>query len=63
VLVAAGQDPARVTAITTEELQPARPARRPTNSVLATTVLDQLGLGRPGAFEPALRALVEGLIA
>lgn len=44
VLEAAGLDPARVTPCATHELQPARPAPRPANSVLHNTRFPEIGL-------------------
>ena len=56
VVEAAGGDPARVEPITTAELQPARPARRPANSVL-----DSIRLA-PGELLPDFRDSLPRLI-
>ena len=45
VVGAMGKDPSMVRPITTAELQPPRPARRPANSVLEYVVLESLGWG------------------
>ena len=55
VLDAAGLDPARVAPCATHELQPARPAPRPANSVLHNTRFPELGL-------PLLRDFREPLV-
>jgi dTDP-4-dehydrorhamnose reductase len=44
VVAAMGKDPEMVRAITTDELQPARPAPRPANSVLDNAVLRMAGI-------------------
>ncbi len=44
ILAAAGQDPARVTPISTDELDPPRPAPRPANSVLDNAALRLSGI-------------------
>ncbi|HUS62167.1 MAG TPA: dTDP-4-dehydrorhamnose reductase [Acidimicrobiales bacterium] len=63
VLVAAGLDPARVRPIKTAELEPARPAPRPANSVLDNAALAALGYDLlPDHHEP-LERLVKELIA
>lgn len=54
IVAAAGGDPSRVEPITTAELDPPRPARRPANSVLDNAVLRAAGL-------PALRHHAEPL--
>ena len=58
VLRAAGEDPARVSPIATKDLLPARPAARPTNSVLSTDYFTSLGLGTPRDFREALAEVV-----
>jgi dTDP-4-dehydrorhamnose reductase len=60
VLAAAGLDPARVDPVTTAELQPARPAPRPANSVLDNAALRLAGVDLLPDFHEALdRLLVE----
>lgn len=44
VLEIAGEDPGRVKPVSTDSLDPPRPAPRPRNSVLANTVLESLGI-------------------
>ena len=61
VLESAGLDPERVTACSTEELQPPRPAPRPANSVLANTRFGPLGLPLLRDFRPALDETVSAL--
>ena len=61
VVAAAGGDPSRVTPITTAELQPPRPAPRPTNSVLRNAVLEMSGIPLLRDFRAPLRELVAAL--
>jgi dTDP-4-dehydrorhamnose reductase len=61
VLAAAGQDPARVQPISTGELDPPRPARRPANSVLDNAAMRLLGLPALPRWEDALGRLVAAL--
>jgi len=61
VLESAGLDPERVTACSTEELQPPRPAPRPANSVLANTRFAPLDLPLLRDFRPALDETVSAL--
>jgi dTDP-4-dehydrorhamnose reductase len=61
VLAAAGQDPARVQAISTAELDPPRPARRPANSVLDNAAMRLMGLRALPHWEDALGRLVATL--
>jgi dTDP-4-dehydrorhamnose reductase len=63
VLVAAGSDPERVSPITTAELQPARPAPRPANSVLDNAALRLQGIELLPDFREPLGRLVRELIA
>jgi dTDP-4-dehydrorhamnose reductase len=63
VLSAAGHDPRRVEPITTEALQPPRPARRPANSALDNAVLRSLGIPLLRPFEEPLLELVHILQA
>ena len=62
VLTAAGLDPERVTACTTAELQPPRPAPRPANSVLDNTRFDALGIPLLRDFRAPLAETVAALI-
>jgi dTDP-4-dehydrorhamnose reductase len=62
VLVAAGLDPARVDPITTAELDPPRPAARPTNSVLDNAALRLAGLPLLADFREPLTRLVRQLV-
>jgi dTDP-4-dehydrorhamnose reductase len=62
VLAAAGQDEGRVRPITTAELQPARPAPRPANSVLDNAVLRLSGLPLLPDFREPLGRLVKTLL-
>ena len=62
VLEAAGHDPNRVTAIPTEDLQPAPTLRRPKYSALANTRLEPLGSSLLPPWEPSLRQLVYQLV-
>lgn len=61
VLESAGLDPDRVTACSTAELQPPRPAPRPANSVLANTRFEPLGLSLLRDFRPALDETISAL--
>jgi dTDP-4-dehydrorhamnose reductase len=61
VLKAAGLDPARVHPITTAELQPPRPARRPANSVLDNAALRLGGIPLLPDFHEPLARLVAKL--
>jgi len=61
VLLAAGQDPARVYPIATADLLPARPAPRPANSVLDNAALRLSGLPSAVDFRVPLRRLVDRL--
>ncbi|HTV12817.1 MAG TPA: dTDP-4-dehydrorhamnose reductase [Acidimicrobiales bacterium] len=63
VLSAAGEDPARVLPIRTEDLVPARPARRPKNSVLDNAALRLLGLALLPGYQAALERTVAHLVA
>lgn len=58
VLRANGDDPARVLPITTEELQPPRPAPRPANSVLRNQRLIDAGVALLPDFRESLQPLV-----
>jgi dTDP-4-dehydrorhamnose reductase len=58
VLAAAGEDPERVSAIATADLDPPRPAPRPANSVLANTALEASGLELPRPWQDAVAELV-----
>jgi dTDP-4-dehydrorhamnose reductase len=58
VLRASGQDPERVKPITTQELDPPRPAPRPANSVLANARLVQAGIPLLPDFRASLPELV-----
>ena len=61
VLSAAGQDPNRVIATTTELLQPARPAKRPANSVLDNARMRQANLTMLDDYHIPLQRLVDDL--
>ena len=61
VLSAAGQDPNRVIATTTELLQPARPAKRPANSVLDNARMRQANLTMLDDYHIPLQRLVDVL--
>lgn len=61
VLRANGDDPARVLPITTEELQPPRPAPRPANSVLRNQRLIDAGVELLPDFRDSLGPLVASL--
>ncbi|MEI7992833.1 MAG: sugar nucleotide-binding protein, partial [Actinomycetota bacterium] len=61
VLAADGHDPDRVTPVSTSDLQPPRPAPRPTNSVLANIVLSTVGIPLLRPFGEPLHELVARL--
>jgi dTDP-4-dehydrorhamnose reductase len=61
VLAADGDDPSRVGPITTEELQPPRPAPRPANSVLDNRALREAGIDLLPDFRESLASLVAEL--
>lgn len=63
VLAAAGDDPDRVTPITTADLDPPRPAPRPANSVLDNAALRHSGLELLPDFREPLERLVRELTA
>ena len=63
VLEAAGQDPERVTPISTDDMQPPRPARRPKNSALDNAVLRFSGLPLLPHYRESLERLVGELVA
>jgi dTDP-4-dehydrorhamnose reductase len=63
VLTAAGLDPARVQPVATADLQPARPAPRPANSVLDNAALRLSGLPLADEFTVPLARLVTRLQA
>jgi dTDP-4-dehydrorhamnose reductase len=63
VLEAAGADPDRVRPIATAELQPARPAPRPANSVLDNAALRLSGIPLLPPYRESLDKLVRDLIA
>jgi dTDP-4-dehydrorhamnose reductase len=62
VVAAMGKDPDMVRAITTDELQPARPARRPANSVLDNAVLRLAGIPLLRDYGEPLRETVKALM-
>ena len=62
IMAAAGHDPDRVASITTDDLQPARPAARPANSVLENRALALAGLDRPSDYRASLSRLVADLL-
>lgn len=62
VVAAMGKDPAMVQPIATVELQPARPAPRPANSVLDNTVLRMAGFAPTRDFREPLRETVAALM-
>jgi dTDP-4-dehydrorhamnose reductase len=62
VVAAMGKDPDIVRPITTSELQPARPAPRPANSVLDNAVLRMAGIPLLRDFGGPLRETVEALL-
>ncbi len=61
VLDLMGQPINQVTSITTEELDPPRPAPRPANSVLKNAALVTAGLAPPPDFRETLPELLEAL--
>ena len=61
VVAAMGKDPDMVRAITTADLQPPRPARRPANSVLDNAALRMAGLPMLRDFHEPLRETVHAL--
>ena len=61
VVAAMGKNPDMVRPITTAELQPARPAKRPANSVLDNAVLRMSGLPMLRDFHEPLRETVHAL--
>jgi dTDP-4-dehydrorhamnose reductase len=63
IVLAAGDDPARVEPIKTADLQPPRPAARPANSVLDNAVLRLSGLPLLREFRDPLAELVSQLQA
>lgn len=63
VLELAGEDPAKVRAITTAELDPPRAAPRPANSVLDGAALRLAGRPPLRHYREALREVVEALLA
>ncbi|MFM8390569.1 MAG: dTDP-4-dehydrorhamnose reductase, partial [Actinomycetota bacterium] len=63
VLEAAGDDPSRVAAIATADLQPPRPAKRPANSVLANGAMRDAGCVLLDDFRVPLARLVGRLLA
>lgn len=58
VLDAAGHDPSRVEPIMTADLDPPRPAPRPTNSELSTARFESLGLGEIRHFSAPLAEVI-----
>ena len=63
VVAAMGKSPEMVSPISTAELQPARPAKRPANSVLDNAVLRMSGLDLLPDFRESLQMLVDRLLA
>jgi dTDP-4-dehydrorhamnose reductase len=61
VVAAMGKDPAMVRPITTAQLQPPRPAKRPANSVLDNSVLRLTGIPLLRDFREPLAELVHAL--
>ena len=62
IMVAAGHDPNRVEPITTAEMDPPRPAPRPSNSVLENRALGLAGLELPADYREPLKRLVAELL-
>jgi dTDP-4-dehydrorhamnose reductase len=62
VLAAAGHDPGKVRPITTEELDPPRPAPRPANSVLDNAALRMGGFHLLPHYRESLHRLVQELV-
>jgi len=63
VVSAMGKSPSMVSPITTAELQPPRPAKRPANSVLDNAVLRAGGISLLPDFRESLQKLVTRLSA
>ena len=63
VLIAAGHDPDRVRPIMTADLQPPRPAPRPTNSVLENKAMHDAGWSMLDDFRVPLKRLVDRLLS
>ncbi len=63
VLEASGDDPTRVAAIATADLQPPRPAKRPANSVLDNAAMRAAGFPMLDDFRVPLARLVKRLLA
>jgi dTDP-4-dehydrorhamnose reductase len=63
VVAATGRDPSMVRAITTAELQPPRPARRPANSVLDNAALRLIGVPLLADHHEPLERAVKSLVA
>jgi dTDP-4-dehydrorhamnose reductase len=61
IMAAAGYDPDRVEAVTTDDLQPRRPAPRPANSVLDNAALRLSGLPPLPSWQEPLHRLVKEL--
>lgn len=61
VLEAMGEDPARVRPISTADLDPPRPARRPANSVLDNFAWRHHGFGEPRDYREPLAEVVRAL--
>ncbi|MEK7292650.1 MAG: sugar nucleotide-binding protein, partial [Actinomycetota bacterium] len=62
VLRFAGMDPQRVIPISTDDLTPPRPAKRPANSVLDNSALRAAGLPLLADFREPLQRLVNRLL-
>ncbi|WP_419917531.1 dTDP-4-dehydrorhamnose reductase [Candidatus Poriferisocius sp.] len=62
IMIAAGHDPGRVEPIATADLNPPRPAPRPSNSVLENRALTLAGLELPPDFRYSLRRLLAELL-
>ena len=62
ILEAAGEDPAKVRPISTDELDPPRPAPRPANSVLAASAWEGSRLPEMPHYRDSLRAAVAALV-